>query len=648
MQYLINGFRKKVSPEVAKGWFKFPETLKIHPLINSNDVIIIPGMPTIGQIKTNKPRMLQIKAFKDNIFMPRGELTKKYRPAVAKFSSLGHKDISYNICQLTGKLHSVNTLEFARVYDKILLVNKRYNMLTDFLWLEDRQQFVKKADFNTLGLIVYKGSKKYYATSTDWVRNNYSDVINSTIENCQVLVNEAKRVITNTGGNTTFVSKFEIENQEHNTYRICQNCNLHVLDSQRDGNFCIHCTRDGVAVRHNQRNQPREGNVFNYSHKVENDLGFDDKDCETVYLRKSEPNVPVFLGLELEYNVAEVVLNKSAKFINTTNYAQCKSDSSILQSGLGNGYEIVTQPCSLNKHRDNLKVILDKFKEHYVAGPTCGLHVHVSRQPFTDGDIGKMLSFVHREANRGFIGGLARRESHRYARLTDGYIKSNKADPSSIKRNAKNVLRTSDRERYTALNVKDATLEFRIFACSTDLDTIMASAQFCEALCLYAKAHTISPKYSKLPLTKWIDITNFLAFIKDSQIKTLITEAKDGKPPIYEIKQKYPELEAFIITQKLPTTSKNTEEVLYEKVKKSIMTLVIPVYRHREIPKRVVRAMVKELLDNRPIMLRWLHETSEGRNGIVKFNDENNRWELITSTKEVIWSYIESQQEKVA
>jgi len=645
-QYTLVGRRKRVDAALAKTWIKFPEDeITVFKFTDPRDIITLGDQtPAIAGYIDPTTRLASISKLAKTY----GVSPSKHRPKIAVSGAYNY----FSRCQLTGQIKPFSDLQYTRIYDRILLVSKA---LAGYVYLQDNKQWIRESDVTKHNVVRYYGTTVYYAKDADWIAEHIR-VAFSEIENRLVLLAESKAVIIsldtdNRPDQTSLVSKYELARMEFNRYIRCAGCANHVTQAifeRGAGGACPTCAATA------RRPTPTRGEaVYSYNHRVERDLGFNADGCETVRLSKSKPTVPVYLGIEIEYNVADKHATASAEGINTTGYALCKFDRSIEAGGLGGGYEIVSQPCSIKRHKEQLALILSKYGKHFTAGPTCGIHVHISREPFDEADVGKMLAFLHRDANRDFIVGMARRESHKYARLTDGYIKQNKANPRDIKRGTKRTLLTNqdhgspNRERYTALNVRDDTLEFRIFAGSTDLSVIIACLQFCEALGMYAKAHTTSSKISKLPLTKWTDVANFIEFLKDSKIKTLKEPAKDGKPPVYEVTQKYEELEMFIINNKLPTSSKNVEEVLYAKVKKSIVSNIHPVYRHREIPNRVADSMTKALLADRPAMLRWLLETSEGKGGLVKFNDVTNHWELVAKTKDVVYAY-EDVKEKAA
>lgn len=638
MQYSIYGSRKNVTPEIAKAWFKTPDDFKPLALVNPKNIMTLNGHISPTLFKDGN-RTLQLKTILQQGGF--GKYKKELKPSIACEPGVG-KPVLYNIDQLSGKLLPTTRLHFERVYDKLLLIST--SLPVGLIPIADKEQWIRESDISKLGIVTYYGTRKYYASSTAWIESN-EPAEWSEHERRYIIRDQSKQVIFGWDGETAGkrrVSDWEIARGEFGDIRQCRACNTYMLAQfESDGRRCPVC----ASGREQPRSTAPRGDIYNYTYKVEKDLGFDPKDCELIpHLThpKTKPPMPVQLGIELEYNVKDGAMNTSAKFVNSTGYALCKSDSSIQASGQGNGYEIVTQPCSLKKHKEKLALILAKHGKDYIAGNSCGIHVHVSREPFTESDIAKALSFLHRGANRDFIQGMARRDSHRYARLTDTYIKQNKAgykSGSSHKLLTNQDHNSPNRERYTALNVGTKTLEFRIFASSTDLDTIIASAQFCEAVCMYAKAHTTSTKYSKLSVMKWLNIASFIEFLKDSQVKTMVKPATDKEGPVWETKQKYPELEAFIIANKLPTVSKNDSEVLYTKVYTSIIQNVLPVYKHREIPVSVAEAIAKELLTDKTTMLRWLHEVTDSRGGVASFNEESEVWELRASTKEVLWKY---------
>ena len=181
----------------------------------------------------------------------------------------------------------------------------------------------------------------------------------------------------------------------------------------------------------------------------------------------------------------------------------CKSDASI-----GGGFEMVSHPGTLAHHmymlrwKNALRMPAKAgFRSHDTV--TAGLHVHVGRQQLGANDEERadvvrkltvlmyrfwpqIVTFTRRQArqldewaSRPNIGGwydscLSGEALQLLAQQAIPYIRGG-----------------SHNNRYTALNTMNlATIEFRIFRGTLKRDTLIASIQFCNNMCLWAMSHT--------------------------------------------------------------------------------------------------------------------------------------------------------------
>lgn len=151
-------------------------------------------------------------------------------------------------------------------------------------------------------------------------------------------------------------------------------------------------------------------------------------------------------------------------------YAVAKSDSSV-----HNGFELVTARATLAAHSERLGRP-DVFRGCRDNGPSAGMHVHVSRNALTPLQLGKMLVLVNSPANDAFIRDVAGRVSTYAARMRKRITDSVKYANS----------------RYEALNLTNThTVEFRIFASSTEPSTILGRLEFVDAVIAYCATASI-------------------------------------------------------------------------------------------------------------------------------------------------------------
>jgi hypothetical protein len=135
------------------------------------------------------------------------------------------------------------------------------------------------------------------------------------------------------------------------------------------------------------------------------------------------------------------------------------------------GFECVTAPASLMVHHNRwaklFKDRLDLVK--YLSSPSnCGMHVHMSKKPLTVDMRAAMYTFINEPKHAKFIHKIAGRGSTSYST----YIPKPKQDIEITAR------------KYEALNISPKnTIEMRIFASTTNFETLMKNLEFCGALC---------------------------------------------------------------------------------------------------------------------------------------------------------------------
>lgn len=196
---------------------------------------------------------------------------------------------------------------------------------------------------------------------------------------------------------------------------------------------------------------------------------------------------PLYLGVECE---VECPKGRTSR----VEYAQrvCNSATEVLlgieeDGSLQHGFEIITHPAGLDKHRAFWPALAVKgLKAHDTD--TCGLHIHLSRDALRPLTIGRMQVFLHDPANKAFVEGVCRRSFNRYA--------------LSIKAKLTDHCGRSD--RYEALNLTNSkTVELRLPRGSIQPSTILGTLEFCYALVRFCE------QASNADLTA----SSFLAFI---------------------------------------------------------------------------------------------------------------------------------------
>lgn len=195
--------------------------------------------------------------------------------------------------------------------------------------------------------------------------------------------------------------------------------------------------------------------IVPYSTKIESFVG--------------NPNDSIYLGVELE-TLYSTKLDVECLFTYNQEgeIALLKEDSSI--EGLG--FEIVTAAMSLDVQLTYWEGLIEKFGKELTPHDSCGMHVHISRQPLSQLQIGKILVFLNEPANDWYVNEIAGRTANDYCERKPKKIEDVNCPQS----------------RYEALNLtNDNTIEFRLFASSNNYELIATRIEFAHALTKYCK-----------------------------------------------------------------------------------------------------------------------------------------------------------------
>jgi DNA-directed RNA polymerase subunit RPC12/RpoP len=180
------------------------------------------------------------------------------------------------------------------------------------------------------------------------------------------------------------------------------------------------------------------------------------------------------------------ILNSNALF------GYCSHDGS-----LHDGFEIITQPATLEYHNSIKNVyneLCSKMKSLGYSShdtTTCGFHVHVNRDFFGDSRenqnaaIRRLVFITEKFWNELVI--YARRPEKRMER----YAK--KIAPMEITEYMRRANQSHDHNfHYYALNIaNEDTVEFRMFKGTLNVNTILATLQLVNNLCIVAKNNTL-------------------------------------------------------------------------------------------------------------------------------------------------------------
>lgn len=202
----------------------------------------------------------------------------------------------------------------------------------------------------------------------------------------------------------------------------------------------------------------------------------------------------LLFGVELEVEARDGDSYAAATFIRNhlkQDYSVLKTDGSLGPGGI----EIVTRPDSVEVHRRKWEPLFAADPAQILKSWTtgrCGMHVHVSRRPLSQLQLGKMLCFLNEPANEKFIIKVAGRRSDRWSRI--------------YKKKVTDIW--SPAERYVALNLcNERTVEFRIFRGTLNKVTFFKNIEFCQALVEFTAPanHSIAEATSAAHFINWVD-----------------------------------------------------------------------------------------------------------------------------------------------
>jgi len=155
---------------------------------------------------------------------------------------------------------------------------------------------------------------------------------------------------------------------------------------------------------------------------------------------------------------------------------------------LEHGVEYVSHPFSSDWMRSDagsgmLKTVLAKMREtghkSYDA-PTCGMHVHVTKRPFLHGTLEVLLRFV--QMNPSLILSLSRREESKLIQWANP-----RGTPTQHFADLDSGMREMSPTKYTAVNVTNKTIEFRIFRGTIAEAGFFANLEAVESMMFYCK-----------------------------------------------------------------------------------------------------------------------------------------------------------------
>ena len=293
----------------------------------------------------------------------------------------------------------------------------------------------------------------------------------------------------------------------YRTYtRACEGCGAVLDDRDFPPRSLPHCRR--TVERPDEDDEAEDTSVVVVSdyHAAQDRIRF--RLCKSMWTR-AQPK-PLYFGVELEVFIPPNEPGTTRTSTDREPYARQVLDSigpkfgdflyDIQHDGsLGrygrDGFEIITQPCGLDTHREHWSRanFTNLLNEHYEdpGRYTAGMHIHFSKSALeTEGSgrggrhypvLGRMAQFICAPRNKKFVETVARRAFCEYAQntLTDGIADGRSS--ASFHRHALNM-------------TGDHTAEFRLPKSTSDVTTIMATLEFTFLLLRFCEETTDTDK----------------------------------------------------------------------------------------------------------------------------------------------------------
>lgn len=269
---------------------------------------------------------------------------------------------------------------------------------------------------------------------------------------------------------------------------ICEDCGSAFIRTPTTECVCRNC-----QISHQVRS---------YSHKVEEELGYEE-------VPETKPNTVIkniaqskerLFGIELEYE--DVTARQVFKTLK--GHAVPKSDSSI-----NSGVEVVTRPARIVTHKDCLKKFFNEVTTK--DSPNTGMHIHVERKGLSEYRIGFMMEFLNKEELSSKIINVAGRDF-----VNNTYTRRKKEHTMTwgMYEDQYGKVKRESTDKYSPVNTrKPHTIEIRIFASPKTAEECFARLDFVNALVKYSSPYSVSVKSLKDKFN-W-DL--FKGFVKDNR-----------------------------------------------------------------------------------------------------------------------------------
>jgi Pentapeptide repeats (9 copies) len=230
-------------------------------------------------------------------------------------------------------------------------------------------------------------------------------------------------------------------------------------------------------------NEERSSDLYSYSTDIFDKLAWPPENAR---------NALVF-GVELECEARDEDRHGQKSIIEALGGSIGENYILKCDASLTYGVEIVSLPYTLDQHRQTfgwdriLKPLADIAKSG-ARTTNCGMHCHINRAALSPLTLGKMLVFANCAGMHDMIDLIAQRSQNSYC----------------VRRDKKITDGQSNSARRESLNVRDATVEVRIFRGNTRPERVIKNISFCHAMVQYARASSMLTIESVDHFTHWL------------------------------------------------------------------------------------------------------------------------------------------------
>lgn len=232
----------------------------------------------------------------------------------------------------------------------------------------------------------------------------------------------------------------------------------------------------------------------------------------------------LFMGGELEVEMSRKATWDESKAAREA-FVSMRGKAVVVHDGsLDEGFEIVSVPATLNSHYSMWEELCrGPIRQQIVSflRSSCGLHIHMSKECFSNYTLGMFLTFINSSHNQDFITEMSGRGPNSYCAR-----KPTKVSKAGMSRDhyADSVGHTHD--KYVATNLRNPhTLEIRMFKGTLNYPSIMKAFEFLHSLHKYV---TFNSAHNRL------DFEQYLAWFEDKKSNS---------------RRSYPYLWAFLVAK---------------------------------------------------------------------------------------------------